>query len=180
MRTTLLSSVIALSLLGLGSATAHARQLPLAGAAYRIAEDAYAAYRPRRLPAGQPPGRRSGASAPGRGALADGLQEPALPRLAAGANAAPATAAAARAGGAPARRVTARPCAAEQAYRRAFALATQAYDAYNNDRIAEAADKAERAFRQQPQQGAWAVLWVSALEAQQHLEQAEAAAVAAI
>ncbi|QSQ46300.1 hypothetical protein ISN34_05275 [Xanthomonas translucens pv. translucens] len=201
MRTRLLSSMIALSLLGLGSATAHAQQLPLAGAAYRIAEDAYASYargdypqasrqaaeavrlrpdvvrlRLLQIYALQKLGRADEARAQARRALADGLQDPALPRLAAGANAASAT----RAGGAPAPRATAHPSAAEQAYRRAFALATEAYDAYNNDRMAEAADKAEQAFRQQPQQGAWAVLWVAALEARQQFEQAEAAAAAAI
>jgi Flp pilus assembly protein TadD len=208
MRISLLSSVIALSLLGLGSATAHAQQLPLAGAAYRIAEDAYASYargdyqqanrqaaeaarlrpdvvrlRLLQIYALQKLGRGDEARAQARRALADGLQDPALPRLAGAANAASTTASgatAARAGGAPAPRVTTHPSAAEQAYRRAFALATQAYDAYNNDRMAEAADKAEQAFRQQPQQGAWAVLWVSALETQQRFEQAEAAVATAI
>lgn len=38
-----------------------------------------------------------------------------------------------------------------------------------------AASKAEQAFRQQPNQGAWALLWVTALEAQQQPEQADAA-----
>ena len=39
----------------------------------------------------------------------------------------------------------------------------------------EAASKAEQAFRQQPKQGAWAMLWVAALEAQQQAELADAA-----
>lgn len=200
MRTTLLSSVIVLGLLGLAGAPAYAQQPPLAGAAYRVAEDAYAAYargdyqqasrqaaeaarlrpdvarlRLLQIYALQKLGRHDEARAQARRALADGLQDPALPGLAA----APAPASA-RAGGAPAPRVTARPNPAEQAYQRAFALATQAYDAYNADRMAEAADKAEQAFRQQPQQGAWAILWVSALEAKGDLDAALQAAGAAL
>ncbi|WP_369976925.1 NfrA family protein [Xanthomonas bundabergensis] len=203
MRTTLLSSVIALSLLGLGSAAAHAQQPPLAGAAYRIAEDAYAAYargdyqqanrqaaeaarlrpdvtrlRLLQIYALQKLGRGDDARAQARRALADGLQDPALPGLAAATTAA--STAAARAGGAPAPRATAHPSAAEQAYRRAFALATQAYDAYNAGRMAEAAGKAEQAFRQQPQQGGWALLWVSALETQGDLDAARQAANSAL
>ncbi|MDR6673421.1 hypothetical protein [Xanthomonas sp. 1678] len=204
MRITLLSAVIALGLLGLGSVPAYAQQPPLAGAAYRIAEDAYASYargdyqrasreaaeaarlrpdvarlRLLQIYALQKLGRADEARAQARRALADGLRDPALPGLAS-ASAPAAASASARAGGAPAPRATARPSAAEQAYQRAFALATQAYDAYNNDHMAEAADKAEQAFRQQPQQGAWAILWVAALEAQQKFEQAEAAAATAV
>lgn len=203
MRTTLLSSVIALSLLGLGSAPAHAQQPPLAGAAYRIAEDAYASYargdyqqanrqaaeaarlrpdvtrlRLLQIYALQKLGRDDDARAQARRALADGLQDPALPGLAAATTAA--SRAAARAGGAPTPRATAHPSAAEQAYRRAFALATQAYAAYNAGRMAEAAGTAEQAFLQQPQQGAWALLWVSALETQGDLEAARQAATAAL
>jgi tetratricopeptide (TPR) repeat protein len=201
MRTTLLSSVIALSLIGLGSASVHAQEsLPLSGNAYRIAEQAFGAYdrgdyqqayrtaseavrlrpdvarlRLLQIYAAQKLGRSDEARALARRALADGITDPALPGLAA---------AAPRAGTAPATGMrgatAARPTAAELAYQRAFALATQAYEAYNNDRMAEAASKAEQAFRQQPGQGAWATLWVASLEAQQQLEQADAAAASAI
>lgn len=200
MRTTLLSSVIALSLFGLGSAGVHAQEsLPLAGNAYRIAEQAFGAYergdyaqayrnateaarlrpdvarlRLLQIYAAQKLGRNDEARALAQRAIADGINDPALPGLAS----APRTSS----GVAGAGRVTtaARPTAAELAYQRAFALATQAYEAYNNDRMTEAASKAEQAFRQQPQQGAWATLWVASLEAQQQLEQADAAAATAI
>lgn len=54
-------------------------------------------------------------------------------------------------------------------------LATEAYAAYDTGRMGIAASKAEQAFRQQQKQGAWALLWVAALEAQQQPEQADAA-----
>ncbi|WP_433925493.1 NfrA family protein [Stenotrophomonas nematodicola] len=200
MRTTLLSSMIALSLLGLGCASAQAQEpLPLSGNAYRIAEQAFGAYERGDYPqayrtateaarlrpdvvrlrllqiyAAQKLGRPDEARRLAQRAIADGLRDPALPGLAA---AAPARGAS-TSGGRPS--AAARPSASEQAYQRAFALATQAYEAYNNDRMDEAASKAEQAFRQQPQQGAWATLWVASLEAQQQLEQADAAAAMAI
>ena len=199
MRTTLLSSVIALSLIGLGSACAHAQEsLPLSGNAYRIAEQAFGAYERGDFPqayrsaseavrlrpdvarlrllqiyAAQKLGRNDEARALAQRAIAAGITDPALPALAA----APARG---NAAAGPRAAAAAKPTAAELAYQRAFALATQAYEAYNNDRMAEAASKAEQAFRQQPQQGAWATLWVASLEAQQQLEQADAAAATAI
>jgi Flp pilus assembly protein TadD len=201
MRTTLLSSMIALSLLGLGCASAQAQEpLPLSGNAYRIAEQAFGAYergdyqqayrtateaarlrpdvarlRLLQIYAAQKLGRYDEARSLAQRAIADGLRDPALPGLAAAPAAAPG-----RAGGAAAPRATARPSAAEQAYQRAFAIATQAYDAYNADRMAEAAQKAEQAFRQQPQQGAWAMLWVAALETSGDLEGALQAATTAL
>ncbi|MEE9875797.1 MAG: hypothetical protein PBU97_03350 [Stenotrophomonas maltophilia] len=59
--------------------------------------------------------------------------------------------------------------------RQAYMLATEAYAAYDAGQMGVAASKAEQAFRQQPQQGAWALLWVAALEAQQQPGQADAA-----
>lgn len=200
MRTTLLSSVIALSLFGLGSASVQAQEsLPLSGNAYRIAEQAFGAYergdyaqayrnaaeasrlrpdvarlRLLQIYAAQKLGRNAEARALAQRAIADGVSDPALPGLATAPRAD-----AGASGGARATTAT-RPTAAERAYQHAFALATQAYEAYNNDRMAEAASKAEQAFRQQPQQGAWATLWVASLEAQQQLEQADAAAATAI
>jgi tetratricopeptide (TPR) repeat protein len=195
MRTSVLSGVIALSLLGLGGAPAWAQPspqpLPLSGAAYRIAEDAYAAYargdyqqasrqaaeavrlrpdvarlRLLQIYALQKLGRADAARAQARRALADGVQDPALPGLAAAAPAAP--------------RPIPSPSAAGQADRRAFALATQAYAAYDEGRMAAAAEQAEQAFRQQPRQGAWATLWVAALAAQQRFDQADAAIATAL
>jgi Flp pilus assembly protein TadD len=110
MRTTLLSSVIALSLIGLGSASVHAQEsLPLSGNAYRIAEQAFGAYdrgdyqqayrtaseavrlrpdvarlRLLQIYAAQKLGRSDEARALARRAIADGIVDPALPGLAAG------------------------------------------------------------------------------------------------
>ena len=69
---------------------------------------------------------------------------------------------------------------ADRARQQAHALATDAYAAYDAGRMGEAASKAEQAFRQQPTQGAWAMLWVAALEAQQQPEQADAAIATAL
>ncbi|MCG8275725.1 hypothetical protein [Stenotrophomonas sp. NLF4-10] len=190
MKTTLLSSVMAIALTGVALPVQAQEPLPLSGAAYRMAEQAFAAYdrgdhatayrqaaeaarlrpdvvrlRLLQIYALQKLGRADEARAQARRALRDGLDDPALPALAA----APAVAA-----------HDVRPDAAEQAYQRAFAVATDAYDAYNNDRMAEAAAKAEQAFRQQPQQGAWAMLWIAALEAGQRLEEADAAVATAL
>lgn len=201
MRTSLLSSVIALGLFGLGSAGVQAQEpLPLSGSAYRIAEQAFGAYQRGDYPqayrdaaeaarlrpdvarlrllqiyAAQKLGRNDEARLLAQRAIADGIHDPALPGLAAAPQARGVAA-----GGAARSGRSARPSAAEQAYQRAFVLATQAYEAYNNDRMAEAASKAEQAFRQEPQQGAWAALWVASLEAQQQLELADAAAASAI
>lgn len=201
MRTTLLSSVIALALFGLGNAGLQAQEaLPLSGSAYRIAEQAFGAYQRGDYPqayrnaaeaarlrpdvarlrllqiyAAQKLGRNDEARLLAQRAIADGIHDPALSGLAAAPQARGVAA-----GGAARSGRNARPSPADQAYQRAFVLATQAYEAYNNDRMAEAASKAEQAFREQPQQGAWAALWVASLEAQQQLEQADAAAASAI
>lgn len=197
MKTTLLSTVIAVAL-----ATAAApvlaqadAALPLSGAAYRIAEQAFAAYERGDYPAAyrqsseairlrpdvvrlrllqiyalQKLGRGAEAQQQARRALDAGLKDPALPALAAARSAAT--------GGEGARTTSpSRPVgsAADRSRQRAYALATEAYAAYDAGRMGEAASKAEQAFRQQPKQGAWALLWVAALEGQQQPEQADAA-----
>jgi tetratricopeptide (TPR) repeat protein len=55
------------------------------------------------------------------------------------------------------------------AYNKAFPIATQAYDDYNHRNYADSARKAEQAFRLDPTQGQWALLWIGALEAQEQL-----------
>ncbi|WP_244914588.1 NfrA family protein [Pandoraea apista] len=67
-----------------------------------------------------------------------------------------------------------------EAYRRGFPIATQAYTEYNAQQYAESAAHAEQAFRIDPSQGAWALLWIGALEAQEKLDDGVAAANAAI
>ncbi|WP_440568797.1 NfrA family protein [Stenotrophomonas sp. STK17_22] len=200
MKTTLLSTVIAVAL-ATASVSVQAQadaQLPLSGAAYRIAEQAFAAYergdyraayqqsteairlrpdvvrlRLLQIYALQKLGRGAEAQQQARRALDAGLKDPALPALAA------ATAARSAATGGEGARTTSpsRPVgsAADRSRQQAYALATEAYAAYDAGRMGEAASKAEQAFRQQPKQSAWALLWVAALEAQQQPEQADAA-----
>jgi len=67
-----------------------------------------------------------------------------------------------------------------EAYRLGFPLATQAYSEYNAQQYAESAAHAEQAFRTDPSQGAWALLWIGALEAQEKLDDGIAAANAAM
>ncbi|HFL1973814.1 NfrA family protein [Stenotrophomonas maltophilia] len=205
MKTTLLSTVIAVAL-----ATAAApvlaqadTALPLSGAAYRIAEQAFAAYergdyraayqqsteairlrpdvvrlRLLQIYALQKLGRGAEAQQQARRALDAGLKDPALPALAAATAARSTTTdrTGARAAS-PSRPVGS---AVDRSRQQAYALATEAYAAYDGGRMGEAASKAEQAFRQQPQQGAWALLWVAALEAQQQPEQADAAIATAL
>jgi len=203
MKTVLLSTVIA-AVLAVAAAPAPAQAqadapLPLSGPAYRLAEQAFAAYdrgdyaaayrqageaarlrpdvvrlRLLQIYALQKLGRGEEARSQARRALDAGLKDPALPGLAAAA----VTAGAGRRAVRPAPAAPQTP--AERAYAQAFALATEAYAAFNDDRMDVAASKAEQAFRQQPQQGAWAMLWVAALEVQQKLEQADAAAATAL
>lgn len=70
--------------------------------------------------------------------------------------------------------------AASSAYQRGFPIATRAYADYNRADYPAAARGAEQAFRIDPTQGAWAMLWLDALEAQNQYAQAEAAADKAI
>lgn len=201
MKTTLLSTVIAVAL-ATASVSVQAQadaQLPLSGAAYRIAEQAFAAYergdyraayqqsteairlrpdvvrlRLLQIYALQKLGRGAEAQQQARRALDAGMKDPALPALAA---AAPRTATgAARSAAVPRAPAT----AADRNNRQAYMLATEAYAAYGAGQMGIAASKAEQAFRQQPTQGAWALLWVAALEAQQQLEQADAAIATAL
>lgn len=66
--------------------------------------------------------------------------------------------------------------ATTSAYRRGFPIATRAYADYNRADYPAAEHGAERAFRIDPKQGAWAMLWLDALEAQGKYAEAEAAA----
>ncbi|MBF5007703.1 NfrA family protein [Diaphorobacter caeni] len=66
------------------------------------------------------------------------------------------------------------------AFRQGFPIATQAFVDYNAQKYASAAQLAEKAFRIDPSQGNWALLWITALEAQSKLQAAVDAADAAI
>lgn len=65
-------------------------------------------------------------------------------------------------------------------YQKAYPLAKRAYEALNADRPQDAQRDAEQAFRIDPSQGAWALLWVDALENQEKWSQASQAAATAI
>lgn len=56
--------------------------------------------------------------------------------------------------------------AGSDAYRRAYPIAAQAYDEDQRGNAAAAAKLAETAFRIDPTQGAWALLWIDALQKQ--------------
>lgn len=66
------------------------------------------------------------------------------------------------------------------AYQRGFPLATKGYAAYNAGDMPSAERDGESAFRTDPSQGAWAMLWLDAMEAQQKWAEAEQAAGSAI
>lgn len=108
-------------------------------------------------------------------AVKSGLDTPALRQ--ARANLRPATPAAPAANARPA---GARPAggapATTSAYRRGFPIATRAYADYNSGNYPAAQRGAEQAFRIDPKQGAWAMLWLDALEAQGKYAEAETAA----
>lgn len=89
----------------------------------------------------------------------------------------PTLAAEARRPGAVAGSQSARPASA---FQRGYPIATKAYNAFNANRLQDAQHLAEQAFRIDPGQGAWALLWLDALEAQQRWAEAESAASTAI
>lgn len=64
---------------------------------------------------------------------------------------------------------------AASAYSRGYPIATRAYADYKRGDYPAAARGAEQAFRIDPKQGAWAMLWLDSLEAQNQYAQAEAA-----
>ncbi len=66
------------------------------------------------------------------------------------------------------------------AFARGYPIAAQAFDNYNHQKYPVAEQQAEQAFRIDPQQGAWAILWIAALEAQGKLQQGLEAADTAI
>lgn len=109
-------------------------------------------------------------------AIASGLDTPALRQARANLRPAAAPPYAARPD-------VARPAAAARpasAYQRGFPIATRAYADYNRADYPAAERGAERAFRIDPKQGAWAMLWLDALEAQGKYAEAEAAAARAL
>lgn len=58
------------------------------------------------------------------------------------------------------------------AYRKGFPFAQKAYAEYQDKAYAASERNAETAFRTDPQQGIWALLWIAALEAQQKYQEA--------
>lgn len=173
----------------------RAAEAPLEGAAYQFADEGYKSYdagnyaqaqqqaesaialRPdvERLRllliyALQKQGKLREADKAAADAIESGLDTPALRQ--ARANLRPRTApAAAAGGGAP---------GATAAYRRGFPIATRAYADYNRGDYVAAQRGAEQAFRIDPKQGPWAMLWLDALEAQGKYAEAQAAADKAI
>ncbi|AVJ26929.1 NfrA family protein [Achromobacter spanius] len=106
-------------------------------------------------------------------AIASGLDTPALRQARANLRPAPA----ARPAASPATPAAPR---TSSAYQRGFPIATRAYADYNRADYPAAERGAERAFRIDPKQGAWAMLWLDALEAQGKYAEAEAAVAKAV
>ncbi len=75
---------------------------------------------------------------------------------------------------------TPRPSAREQALKRGYAIAEQAYKAHAAKEYARASQLAEQAFFLDPRQGNWALLWLDALAANQQPEAVNKAIDAAI
>ncbi len=65
-------------------------------------------------------------------------------------------------------------------FKRGFPIAKQGFDEYNLGDTVNAAKHGEQAFRIDPSQGIWALLWVNALEAQGKFIEAETAATTSL
>lgn len=152
-----------------------ATEAPLQGEAWRLANAAYASYRAERFAQSatlaesairlrpdvlrlrmlliyslQKAGKLEAAQAAADDAIRGGFDSPALREVKANLRPAPAG--------------TGNPSSA--AWRKGFPIATQAYADYNSKEYVASARQAEAAFRIDPTQGAWAQLWLDALEAQ--------------
>ncbi|MFG0233057.1 tetratricopeptide repeat protein [Achromobacter sp. 413638] len=202
-RTLVLSAALACLWTGTPAAAqqaARAAEAPLEGAAWQFANEGYRLYDAGRyaqaqqqaesaialrpdverlrlllIYALQKQGKLDEAERAADDAVKSGLDTPALRQ--ARANLRPATPAAPAANARPA---GARPAggapATTSAYRRGFPIATRAYADYNSGNYPAAQRGAEQAFRIDPKQGAWAMLWLDALEAQGKYAEAETAA----
>ena len=202
-RTLVLSAALACLWTGAPAAAqqaARAAEAPLEGAAWQFANEGYRLYDAGRyaqaqqqaesaialrpdverlrlllIYALQKQGKLDEAERAADDAVKSGLDTPALRQ--ARANLRPATPAAPAANARPA---GARPAggapATTSAYRRGFPIATRAYADYNSGNYPAAQRGAEQAFRIDPKQGAWAMLWLDALEAQGKYAEAETAA----
>ncbi|AIR88824.1 NfrA family protein [Pseudomonas cremoricolorata] len=121
-------------------------------------------------------GQRAQARQAAQAAIKQGLRDPALQRAVV--NLQPVAPVRRTASGATASAASAPTTSA--AYRRGFPIATKAYASYNANAFQEAERGAEQAFRIDPSQGAWAMLWLDALEAQQRWADAAQAVDTAI
>ena len=159
---------------GANASSAHAAEQPLKGPAFRLANQAFAAYGAQRYPQAEQFARRAIALRPDvlrlhmllvyalqmqgknkealdavNSAQASGLQSAELAQaksnLQAGGEGSATTSA---------------------AYKQGFPIATQAFADYNAQKYASSAELAEKAFRIDPTQGTWALLWIAALDAQ--------------
>ena len=201
-RTLVLSAALACLWTGAPAAAqqaARAAEAPLEGAAWQFANEGYRLYDAGRyaqaqqqaesaialrpdverlrlllIYALQKQGKLDEAERAADDAVKNGLDTPALRQARANLRpATPAAPAAMRVRPAPARRGAP---ATTSAYRRGFPIATRAYADYNSGNYPAAQRGAEQAFRIDPKQGAWAMLWLDALEAQGKYAEAETAA----
>ncbi|WP_296251239.1 hypothetical protein [uncultured Stenotrophomonas sp.] len=165
----LLKPLVAFVLAG-ASVTALAQELPLSGAAYRVAEQAYAAYARGDYAEAARQAREAVRLRPDVQRLHDLLAQSQARASGRGASNAPRTPGRATAAGTPrqaARRQAAAAAPVTQTpFEKGYPLATEAYASYYRGEMALAEQQAEQAFRIDPTQGTWAMLWVDSLEAQ--------------
>ncbi|WP_203564835.1 NfrA family protein [Bordetella pseudohinzii] len=186
--------ILALALCG---GLALAQEAPLTGAAWQYADQAYKSYdagnyadaltqvthalnaRPDvarlqllKVYTLQKLGRDQEALAAAQAAVEQGLDDPGLKAAIANLKPSPPK---------PASAPVARPAPRRaSAYERGYPIATKAYADYKRGDMPAAEKGAERAFRTDPRQGNWALLWLDALVAQNKLAQAESAAGTAL
>ena len=162
------------------------KEAPLTGKAWRHANQAYASFKAGRYAQAEQQARSAIALRPDLLRLRM-LQIYSLQKLGKNAQALEAVAAAEAAGlqsdelrAAKANLQAPSASPASEAYRQAFPLATEAFADYNAQKYESSARLAEQAVRIDPSQGAWALLWISALEAQDQLKAAIEAADTAL
>jgi len=179
----LLKPLVAFVLAGAFVPVAMAEELPLSGAAYRIAEQAYASYARGDYAQAAAQAREAVRLRPDVQRLRDLLAQAQARATGSGVGASRPSGQgrpnAARP--VPATRVPSSTATTGQTpFEKGYPLATEAYASYYRGEMALAEQQAEQAYRIDPSQGTWAMLWVDSLEAQGKADAALQALQAAV
>ncbi|WP_313643093.1 hypothetical protein [Stenotrophomonas sp.] len=179
----LLKPLVAFVLAGAFVPVAMAEELPLSGAAYRIAEQAYASYARGDYAQAAAQAREAVRLRPDVQRLRDLLAQAQARATGSGAGA-PRPSGQGRSNAArpaPATRAPSSTATTGQTpFEKGYPLATEAYASYYRGEMALAEQQAEQAYRIDPSQGTWAMLWVDSLEAQGKADAALQALQAAV